>query len=194
MKKTLAFLGAGIFFGGLLAWILLNPVGNEGFFTAGASIPTADPAPSGSAQTSTIPRVGETAPDFELTTYDNRKIRLSELRGSPILVNFWATWCGPCRIEMPAIQSQFARFAPDLKVLAVNYDETPEQIESFARELDLEFDLLVDPGGKVSEEDYFVRAYPSSYFIDREGVIQVVHLGLMSDAQLDDYLKRIGVE
>jgi peroxiredoxin len=95
---------------------------------------------------------------------------------------------------MPAIQSQFARFAPDLKVLAVNYDESPEQIESFARELDLGFDLLVDPGGKVSEEDYFVRAYPSSYFIDRTGVIQVVHLGLMTDAQLDDYLKRIGVE
>jgi peroxiredoxin len=193
MKKLLPLVGIGFLIGGILAWLVFDRSSRDGFLSGGAALLGSTNLEAGSEEESEVPRVGAMAPDFQLSTFDNRIVRLSDLRGHPVLINFWATWCGPCRIEMPAIQSRFAESAPDLKVLAVNLEETPAQIETFARELSLEFDLLVDPEGAVNGKEYYVRAYPSSFFIDRSGVIQVIHLGLMTESQLDDYLERIGV-
>jgi peroxiredoxin len=134
------------------------------------------------------PVKGALAPDFELTDLEGNQIRLSDLRGSPLLINFWATWCGPCRIEMPAIEARYQRYKDQgFRVLAVDFDEPADIVAEFRDELGLSFDILLDPGAKV-QQLYRVRGYPSSYFVDRDGFITIVHIGLMTEGQLDDYL------
>ncbi|MBI4770918.1 MAG: TlpA family protein disulfide reductase [Chloroflexi bacterium] len=153
--------------------------------TGGASAPAAGDA---------RPEAGAPAPDFALQRLDGRQVRLSDYRGNPLLINFWATWCGPCRVEMPAIQSRYQQYAVShgFKVLAVDFDEPAPDVAAFTQNLGLTFDVLLDPGARV-QDLYRVRAYPTSFFVDRAGVIRAVQIGLMNEAQLDDYLRQIGV-
>jgi peroxiredoxin len=140
------------------------------------------------------PKQGALAPDFTLQSVDGEPVQLTALRGRPVLINLWATWCAPCRLEMPAIQDRFERYQDDgLVVLAVNFDESAEQVGAFRDELGLTFDLLLDPGAEV-QQLYLNRSYPASFFIDGEGVIQVHHLGVMTEGQLDQNLAAIGLE
>lgn len=139
------------------------------------------------------PRAGSRAPDFILTSLDGKEYRLSDLRGRPVLLNFWATWCGPCQVEMPDIQERYERHSPDLVVLAIDFDESAEIVAPFVSELGLTFPILLDPGGKVNAELYNVRGYPSSYFVDSDGVIRVVQIGLMTKGQIGSYLEEVGI-
>jgi peroxiredoxin len=193
MDKKIPLLIGGFLIGLVIGWLILSARKNEPLINPGMALLNEDVSPQNSDELQVKPRVGGLAPDFELQTYDGEAIRLDAFKGQPVLINFWATWCGPCRIEMPAIQSKFTEFEPELAVLAVNFDESASEIEKFSEELGLSFELLVDPGGVVNQQVYQVRAYPSSFFIDSEGIIQVVHLGLMTENQLDDYLGRVGV-
>ncbi len=136
------------------------------------------------------PQVGAHAPDFTLQTLQGETLSISDLRGQVILVNFWATWCGPCRLEMPAIQARFE--STDLAVLAVNFDEPPEQVQAFVDELGLSFTTLLDPGGEI-QLLYQVRGYPTTYFVDEEGTIKILHIGFMNEDQLDGYLQEMGL-
>ena len=140
----------------------------------------------------TAPVKGALAPDFTLETTNGETISLSDFRGKAVLINFWATWCGPCRTEMPFIQSRFERYAPDLVVLAVDYDEPKDLVVEFVEELGLTFTVLLDPGGLI-QNVYLVRGYPSSFFVDANGVIQAVHIGVMAESQLDEYLAQVGL-
>jgi peroxiredoxin len=136
--------------------------------------------------------VGSAAPDFNLNTYLGEDIRLGGFKGSPVLINFWATWCQPCRLEIPYIQSRYERYNTDLVVMAVNYDEPENIVQTFAEEFNLTFNVLLDPGGRI-QSLYQIRGYPTTYFIDSDGIIRVIHIGFMTESQLDDYLKQVGV-
>src|SRR3989337_1712722 len=138
------------------------------------------------------PVIGSPAPNFELINLVGDRIRLSELRGTVVLINFWATWCGPCRLEMPAIQERFERYHPELAILAVDFDEPADDVQKFVDELGLTFEVLLDPGAKV-QDLYRVRGYPTTYLVDRVGIVQVHHIGLMTEEQLDRYLAQVGV-
>jgi peroxiredoxin len=139
------------------------------------------------------PETDAIAPDFKLLNIEGEEVHLSQLRGQPILINFWATWCAPCRLEMPAMQNRFDRFArEDLQILAVNFDEPLEDVQAFADELNLTFEVLLDPGGAI-QRAYRIRGYPTSFFLDRNGIIRVLHIGVMTEGQLDDYLEEIGI-
>jgi peroxiredoxin len=136
--------------------------------------------------------VGSTAPDFILDNFLGEDIQLSDFRGSPVLINFWATWCQPCRIEMPYLQERHEYYPSELVVLAINFDESANVVQSFAEELNLTFNILLDPAGRV--QDLFqIKGYPTTYFIDSEGFIRVIHIGLLTESQLDDYLIQVGV-
>jgi peroxiredoxin len=133
------------------------------------------------------PQKGFLAPDFSLSTIDGQTIRLSELRGKPVLLNIWATWCPPCRAEMPAIQRAHQQYqAQGLAILGVNatqQDSRQEAVE-FSRSQGLTFPILLDEEGQVNQL-YQTRALPTSFFIDAQGVIQeVVVGGPMSEALL----------
>ena len=140
-----------------------------------------------------FPKIDKPAADFELKTLDGETIRLADLRGHPVVINFWATWCGPCRLEMPLLQSYAHKYAPSLVVLGVNYDEPAADVQAFVQELGLDFKILMDPGGKVTEDIYRVRGFPTTFFVDKDGVIRYQHIGQMDEGQLVKYLEGIGV-
>lgn len=138
------------------------------------------------------PFVGSPAPDFQLNTLDGKPVRLSALHGKPVLINFWATWCGPCATEMPAIQKVYQQYSSQFVVLAVNANEPASDIQNFLKDKGLTFDILLDPGGKV-QDLYRLRGYPTSLFIDSNGVIRAEFIGPMGEGQLVDNLKKVGV-
>jgi len=110
-----------------------------------------------------------TAPEFILDRLAGKPISLKDLRGKVVFLNFWATWCIPCRQEMPAMEKLHRELkGQGLEVVAINYRETKEEIRKFFDELGLTFTILLDKDGKVSEE-YGVWSLPLSYFIDRKG-------------------------
>lgn len=138
------------------------------------------------------PVLNEFAPDFALESLAGAQVRLSERLGKPVLLNFWATWCAPCVLEMPAIQKYYEKYPGQFNVLAVNADETRFDVQTFAHDMGLTFDVLLDPGGKT-QQLYKIRGYPTSFFVDADGVIRVQHIGLMTEDQLAGYLSSLGV-
>lgn len=127
--------------------------------------------------------VGYTAPDFALTTPDGDTVRLSELRGQPVVLNFWATWCGPCRAEMPALLRLEAEHAGQARVIGVNQGESAETVTAFANDLAVDYPLLLDPGHSVNRQ-YSVRGLPTTLFIDADGIIRDQIVGAASEAVL----------
>jgi cytochrome c biogenesis protein CcmG/thiol:disulfide interchange protein DsbE len=140
------------------------------------------------------PQSGFAAPDFTLRTPTGETYTLSELRGNAVLVNLWATWCPPCRAEMPAIQKIYNEYKQDgLIVLAINMtaQDNPLNIEPFMTQYNLDFPILLDETGEVGAA-YQLRSLPSSYFIDRAGIIsEIVIGGPMSEALLRTRIEKI---
>jgi len=137
------------------------------------------------------PRKGFLAPDFELATLDGGIVRLSELRGNPVLINFWASWCGPCRTEMPHIQAAYENHARNgLVVLGVDQMESPGSVSRFAEEFGLTFPIPMDSDGEVSAV-YQARGLPTSFFVDPDGVIQATFTGPMSSGFIESKLEEI---
>lgn len=137
------------------------------------------------------PKAGSAAPDFDLESLSGERLRLQDLSGKPVVINFWATWCIPCEAEMPLLQESYER-NPGLEVLAINFAEPSADVQAFVDKHGLTFDILLDPRAIV-QSLYRVRGYPTTYFIDGEGVIQGVHIGVLSQRQLNGYLEQIGV-
>ena len=156
---------------------------------AGASWIFLNAAPAGapSVGSTSAPQAGFTAPDFTLKTPAGETYTLSELKGNAVLVNLWATWCPPCRAEMPAIQKMYDEYKDQgFVVLAVNstVQDSVIEIPTFTSEYSLNFPILLDELGDVTRM-YQVRSLPSSYFINRLGIItEVVIGGPMSEALL----------
>ena len=126
---------------------------------------------------SPAPQVGKQAPDFQLPNLEGQSISLSDFRGSPILLNFWATWCGPCRQEMPFIQGIFEeQTSENLVILAVNIGENSAAVKNFMQSGNYSFPVLLDTDQDVALE-YNVRAIPTTFFIDKDGIIQVIKMG-----------------
>jgi peroxiredoxin len=135
----------------------------------------------------TAPRTGFRAPDFTLQTLDNEEVTLSELQGQVVLVNLWASWCGPCRAEMPAMERIYQEYKDQgFTIAAVNItsQDSIGGAQNFVDQYGLTFPILLDVNGEVARL-YNLNAFPSSYFIDRFGVVQeVVFGGPMAEALL----------
>ncbi len=120
---------------------------------------------------------GEAAPDFTLKSLAGPNLRLSELRGEVVMLNFWATWCGPCRQEMPLLEKLHQRYAKlGFKLLGVNVDEDPDAVPNFLKEHPITFPVLLDKGFKTASL-YEVVAMPSTVLIDRSGKVRYIHKG-----------------
>ncbi len=125
------------------------------------------------------------APAFTLGALDGTMVSLNDLRGRVVLVNFWATWCVPCRSEMPAIEAAYQEHASqDFSVLAINVGEDAGTVKPFVDEFHLTFPILLDPDQTVVQQ-YQIQALPTSLFIDREGVIRATSLGGMNRASIE---------
>ncbi len=140
------------------------------------------------------PQVGFAAPNFKLKSLDGTEYSLADLKGQAVLVNLWATWCPPCRAEMPTIEKMYQEYKDQgFVVLAVNmtYQDDPTAVLPFAKQYGLTFPIPMDETGVVGSA-YQLTSLPSSYFIDRKGIIsEVVIGGPMSEALLRTRIEQI---
>lgn len=137
-----------------------------------------------------IPQVGEPAPDFEYTLADGTTHKLSDLRGKKVVLNFWATWCGPCRVEMPDLQKALEEHNGEVVILGVNKLEQADVIPAFADEFDITFPLIANPAGDISDR-YGANNIPTSYFINRDGTIAFRQIGVMNYGFIKERLDQL---
>ena len=124
--------------------------------------------------------IGQAAPDFEMEMLEGGTAKLSDYRGQPVIINFWATWCPPCRAEMPDFEKLHNE--EDAVILAVNLTDSESSrvdVSNFVDELGLTLPVLLDEEGSV-EDSYQLSAYPTSYMVDSEGVTQYVVRGAIN--------------
>ncbi|MHA6251194.1 TlpA family protein disulfide reductase [Oceanobacillus sp. CAU 1775] len=134
---------------------------------------------------------GETAVDFELETLDGEMLRLSDLQGEKVILNFWASWCPPCREEMPEMQEFYEEYNEDIKIIAVNYNETDETVKDFIEEFNYTFTTPLDRNGAVGD-NYGVLSLPTTYFIGTDGKIQEPrHVGPMDYEFMEDMMEKL---
>ncbi len=135
--------------------------------------------------------VGRFAPDFQSVTAEGEPISLYDLRGSVVLLNFWATWCGPCRIEMPGLQRQYMTYGDQgFVVLAVNNAEPVDMVTAFRDQLRFTFPIVMDESGDIQRQFGIVN-YPSTLLIDRDGRIAARHFGVVTPADVQRMLAEI---
>jgi peroxiredoxin len=136
-------------------------------------------------------RPGAEAPDFEVPTLGGESIKLSDYRGRPVVLNFWATWCPPCIVEIPLLVQAEADYADEnLALIALNAGQTSEHIRSFFDEQGIDMPVALDPGKDVYEL-YGVVGLPTTVWIDRDGVVSAVELGVLTPELIDGYMSEL---
>jgi len=146
----------------------------------------------GGCSTGQSPESGRAAPDFQLQSLEGQTVSLSDFKGKPVLLNFWATWCGPCRLEMPFLQELSEDpelLAQGLVVLTVNLGESASVAREFMNKNGLTMTVLLDTSQKVGEL-YNIQYIPTTYFIDKDGRIRDIKVGsFRSKAEITNSLQ-----
>lgn len=140
----------------------------------------------------TAPVVGSYAPNFTAKTLEGKDIALRDYRGKPVVLNFWATWCPPCRAEMPLLQQYYTKHQGEYNMVAVNDAEPKEQVQAFIQQQGFTFTVALDPQQSIVAK-YRIQGFPTTFFIDAEGVIRYMHVGMLDEATLQAGLKSIGI-
>lgn len=185
MKKIIL----GVIITAMVGWTIYDGFMSDKEAVQETGVSESEADPSGA----TGLEVGDLAPDFVLTTMEGETVRLSDYRGQRVFVNFWATWCPPCRAEMPDMQQLYEEQDVPVEILAVNLTPTePDEgnIADFVADFGLTFPILMDRESKVADE-YKVQAYPTSYMIDSEGRIAFVAPGAMHKEMMAQEVKKM---
>ncbi len=142
------------------------------------------------ASTAMAEEISGPAPNFTLKSRSGENLKLSEYRGEVVMINFWASWCGPCRQEMPLLEQLYTRYSPlGFTILGINVEEDSKLAEKLLEEIPVNFPILFDTENAVSEK-YNVVAMPSTIMVDRDGNMRYLHLGYMPGYEVD-YEKQI---
>lgn len=166
----------------LAAWLVAGVAALVAFLTVSVG------RPAGPVDT---PIVGRPAPAFDLQTLDGRRISLAELRGSPVVLNFWASWCIQCREETPLLTAADATYRADgLRILGVIYQDSSESAGDFMARYGQTYPGLLDPDGRTAI-DYGVFGIPETFFIDRAGVVRSRQVGALTEAELKRKIEAI---
>ncbi len=136
--------------------------------------------------------VGDPAPDFSLTGLDGAKHQLTDYKGHVTFVNFWATWCGPCQVELPTLEKFVAQQGDKgAMVLAVNAGETPDQITSYFKQNEISgLNVLLDSNIEVYTA-YGINALPTTFIVDKDGVIRYRHFGMLREEDIKGYMDKL---
>ena len=163
-------------------WIVFsrNLIGSS---IVGSNAATLDPAPV----------TGHPAPDFELVNLEGETIRLSDYKGQPVIVNFWATWCGPCRAEFPEFQRAAVDNADRLVIIGVNNTSTdqPDLIPGFVEEFGITFPIVLDTEDGTTAKTYRILGLPTTIFIDSNGVVNEVFTGPLNKAYIESKISEL---
>lgn len=183
-SKKLLIAVLGLWLGILLGAVIIVVLVLNGFISLGApDMPGAPPLAK--------LENGSLANDFELENLNGDKVRLSDLRGKVVVVNFWATWCIPCVEEMPSFQEIQDQF-PDFVMIGIDQKEGTDLVKTFLEGKGINYQILLDHNGKVSGS-YKVFMLPTTFFVDAEGMIRFRHYGIMTPDQMAYYLRTLGV-
>lgn len=187
-NKNMTILASVAIFTGLslLLWLGLQPSTAEvAAESAPASVTSATGVEAVEPKAGEIPQKGMLAPDFHLTTLEGEAVSLSDYKGQVIAVNLWATWCPPCRAELPGMNAVYDAYKDDgLVMLAVNGREKESLVAEFIESEGFTFPVLLDPEGQVMGI-YSVYSFPTTFIIDRDGVIQHVQTGSISASDFE---------
>ncbi len=135
--------------------------------------------------------IGSKAPDFSMTSLSGQQISLTDLRGQGVLVNFWATWCYPCREEMDDLKAAYEKYKDQgIVILGIDMKEGEETVKKFIESYKITYPILIDADGKVGDA-YNVFGIPSSFFIDRDGVIRDIILGEMNEDSINNKIEKL---
>jgi len=137
--------------------------------------------------------IGKTAPDFQLQSLEGKSVKLSDFRGKNIVLNFWASWCPPCREEMPEFQRIYTENSDSLVVIGVNLQESRESAEAFIKKLGITFPILLDPNAQVKDR-YNVFTQPVTYFIDANGKIVDKKFGPLTTEEINEKIAKMNVK
>lgn len=136
-----------------------------------------------------VPAEGQLLPDFELETLDGGRVRARDLLGKPTFINFWASWCPPCRAEMPDIQAIYERQGGELNILAINEDEPPGVVRSFVDEVGFTVPVALDVGGELHARWNF-NTLPTSIITDKDGRVCFIAPGMITRDTMDAVLDK----
>lgn len=144
----------------------------------------------------TRPEAGFTAPDFTLLNEEGKEVTLSQLKGKPVFINFWASWCPPCKEEMPLIQEAYEKYGDQVVFLGVNltFQDSREEAISFMKSNGYEMPILFDDNPDVKKtvaKLYRAESIPTSFFIDKNGVIQIKKIGAMNYDEIESNINKI---
>ena len=142
--------------------------------------------------TSTVLTQGDTPPSFKLAGLDNQVHEWKDYEGKPVILNFWGTFCPPCRAEMPALQKQYEKWKGEgLELVGINLSEDRLTVESFIRQVDVNFPILLDIDKRI-EKAYGLKHYPTTFFITADGKIQEVVIGgLLTEEEIETRVQRL---
>ncbi|GIK58800.1 MAG: redoxin domain-containing protein [Chloroflexi bacterium] len=161
------------------AWIMMS----QEPATAGSGILTLAEAPI----------VGHPAPNFTLPNTLGQEVTLHDLAGQPVVLNFWATWCAPCRVEMPAFQQASVQYNGRATIIGINQGEAAKNVTGFGAEYGITYPLLLDTDQQISRL-YEVRGLPTTLFIDANGIVREVVIGAITPAVLQNRVERLLAE
>jgi len=141
---------------------------------------------------STVAQKGHVAPDFEVVDLNGNAFKLSDLKGKPVLLNFWATWCPPCKSELPDFERFFEKYGKQVHIVAVNLtlsEKSKDAVKKFVKQQGLTFPVYLDAEGSVAEM-YLVRYIPTSYILDEDLVVKDMHVGPL---KFEDMVKKFAL-
>lgn len=194
-RRAVALIVSSLLVVGIFAvaiWILLAQNAKPTSITTVEQVPTITGFDPDTAKEDQEPKKGLLAPDFQWTE-NGKTVSLSSYRGTkPLFVNFWGTWCPPCKAEMPEMANLYNAHKNDIEIIGVSMGprDWPEQVLSFVSKTTYNWKFIHDSDYKVATR-YQVSAIPSSYFIDKNGVINTVHIGAMTGSMMEGYTEQV---
>ena len=174
---------------GLLAIVLVGLLAIQGCTPSAQDITRErQPGPPPPTNLPPAPEVGRLAPDFTLVDLEGNQVSLSDFRGKTVFINFWATWCPPCRAEMPEIEAVYQEYKnKDVVVIGVDLQETEGEVRQFVQRGGYSWIFVIDATGEVAN-NYRITAIPTSFFVDKEGIIRAINVGAMTKKTMESKL------
>ncbi len=138
------------------------------------------------------PQPGKSPPDFQLKDLNGETVRLSQFKGKLVLVNFWATWCIPCKAEMPLLAGYATKLKTKMTFLGIDAQEDAAAVSQFIQAYSVSYPILIDTSGQTIK-DYQIRGFPTTMIIDAQGILRESHIGELTEKDLVGYLESVGV-